>query len=208
MKRLVMVGVIVLFGRVALGTMVISEWMYNGSGAGSTGEFVEFTNVGPDPVDMSGWSFDDNSQTPNTIDLSALGVVDPGESVILTDETAADFATIWGLTGVGVVGGNSANLGRSDEINLFDAADNLVDRLTYNDQVGQGPRTQNTSCNIPASDYVHTVAQSTWILAAVGDSYGSWASSRGEIGSPGIVPEPGTLAILLVGGLLARHRRG
>ncbi len=99
------------------------------------------------------------------------------------------------------------NLGRSDEINLYDASGILIDRLTYDDQVGQGPRTQNKSCNIPATDYGYTVAKASWVLASVGDAYGSWASSRGEIGSPGQIPEPATVALLLLGGVLVTRRR-
>ena len=208
MRRLVTFGMVVSVAQYAFGGMVISEWMYNGAGTGSTGEFVEFTNTGPASVDMTGWSFDDNSRTPGSAPLSTLGIVGPGKSVILTDETAANFITIWGLSGVSVVGDNTNNLGRSDEINLYDAGNNLVDRLTYNDQAvpPQGPRTQNVSCNIPATDYGYTVAQSGWVLAVVGDSYGSWKSSRGEIGSPGQVPEPITLTMFLVGGLMMSRR--
>ncbi len=188
MRRSLALGVVVSLAQVASGRIVISEWMYNGAGTGSTGEFVEFTNTGPNSVDMTGWSFDDDSRTAGTISLSAFGVVAPGESVILTDETASTFATVWGLSGVKIIGGNTANLGRNDEINLFDAAGDLVDRLTYGDQNYPGTvRTQNRGCNIPPTDYGYTIAQTSWVLAAVGDSYGSKLSSRGEIGSPGYV---------------------
>ena len=187
MPRALLIGSFILLVPVALGDMVITEWMYNGSGTGSLGEFVEFTNIGPDPMDMTGWSFDDDSRIPGTTSLSAFGVVAPGESVILTDETAADFAAIWGLTGVKIIGDNTVNLGRNDEINLYDAAGNLVDRLAYGDQTYPGTvRTNSRSCNIPATDYDFTVAQTTWVLASDGDSFGSWVSSRGEIGSPGL----------------------
>ncbi|HNQ23689.1 MAG TPA: carbohydrate-binding domain-containing protein [Phycisphaerae bacterium] len=186
MVRALVFGLIVSLAPVAAGQIVITEWMYNGAGAGSTGEYVEFTNIGSSPVNMTGWSFDDDSRIPGTISLSAFGVVVPGQSVILTDETAADFATIWGLSGVAIVGGNTANLGRNDEINLFDAAGNLMDRLTYGDEAFPGTvRTQNRSCNIPATDYGYTTPQTSWVLATAGDAYGSQTSTRGEIGSPG-----------------------
>jgi hypothetical protein len=166
--------------------MVISEWMYAGAGTDNMGEFVEFTNTGPDPVDMTGWSFDDESRIPGTVNLSAFGLVAPGQSVILTDETASDFAAIWSLSGVSIIGGNTANLGRNDEINLFDAGANLIDRLTYGDEAYPGTvRTLKRSCNIPATDYGYTVVQTSWVLAEDGDSYGSKVSTRGEIGSPG-----------------------
>src|SRR6185312_7524044 len=102
----------------AAAEMRITEYMYSGA----NGEFIEFTNVGDAPIDMTGWSFDDDSETPGTVDLSAFGTVAAGESVILTETAAADFRTAWSLCdAVKVIGGNTTNLGRDDEINLFDA---------------------------------------------------------------------------------------
>jgi len=188
MLRVLALGLFVALAPLASAEIVISEWMYTGAGAGSTGEFVEFTNVGATAVDMTGWSFDDDSRTPGTISLSAFGVVAPGESVILTDETAASFATAWGLSGVKIIGGNTASLGRNDEINLYNAAGTLVDRLTYGDETYPATgRTLNRSCNLPATDYSYTVAQTTWALAMNGDAFGSKLSTRGELGSPGQV---------------------
>ena len=59
--------------------------------------------------------------------------------MILTDATAADFRTAWGLSeSVKIIGGNTSNLGRSDEINLYDSSAR-TDRsqLTYNDQANR-----------------------------------------------------------------------
>jgi Lamin Tail Domain len=70
--------------------MKISEWMYQGAGDTSR-EFIEFTNYGPVAIDMTGWSFDDASNTAGSLFLSSFGVVNPGESVILAEQAAADF---------------------------------------------------------------------------------------------------------------------
>ncbi|WP_164473232.1 lamin tail domain-containing protein, partial [Clostridium sp. E02] len=123
--------------------MQITEFMYQGA----NGEFIEFTNVGTAPVDLTGWSFDDDSRLAGTVDLSAFGAVQPGESVILAEASEAEFRAAWGLyASFKVVGGLTTNLGRADEINLFDASGNLVDRLTYSDQTFPGtPRTQGIS---------------------------------------------------------------
>ncbi|MGD8452719.1 MAG: carbohydrate-binding domain-containing protein [Phycisphaerae bacterium] len=182
MRRALALGLLVCSAQLAVGEMVISEWMYGGA----DGEFVEFTNTGPYTVDMTGWSFDDDSAIPGTVDLSAFGVVEPGESVILTEATAVDFAVAWGLSGVAIIGDLSANLSRNDQINLYDAGDGLVDQLSYGDETYPGtPRAQNASCNIPDSDYGYTIAQTSWVLATVGDAYGSWLSAGGDVASPG-----------------------
>ena len=178
----------------------ITEWQYNGS------EFIEFTNVSTSPLDLAGWSFDDDSRTPNTVDLSPFGVVQAGESVILAELTAAEFRTEWSLpASVKVIGENTTNFGRDDEINVFDASDNLVDRLNYGDNAANtlgSIRTQDISGNpkTPAALGANDVFQ--WVLSSPGDRYGSYASFNGFIGNPGTyvdaVPEPASLVLLAI----------
>lgn len=188
----------------------ITEWMYNGNGP--SGEYIEFTNLGATAVDFSGWSFDDDSRVAGTVSLSAIGLLAPGASALLAEADAASFRAAWNLgSGVAVVGSNTTNLGRADEINLFDASGTLVDRLTYGDAVFAGTiRTQNRSGN-PGSlaDLTPFTVTTGWVLASAGDAYGSYASSLGDLGNPGAflvpVPEPGSWALLLAGSaLLAR----
>lgn len=197
----------------------ITEWMYNGNATGSIGEFVELTNRGPAPVDFTGWSFDDDSSVPGVISLSAFGMVAPGESVVLTDNTAAAFRTAWGLSpAVKVIGGNTANLSRNDQINIFNAGNFLVDRLTYGDQNIAGTiRTNSVSGNPITLAALGANAAAQWKLSVVGDVYGSTASTPdGDIGNPGkftLVPEPASLGMLGLVAVLAplarrRLRRG
>ena len=188
----------------AAGNIQITEWMYDGS------EFIEFTNIGDAVVDFNGWSFDDDSRTAGTVSLTAFGVVAAGESVILSEATASAFRTTWGLSNsVKVIGGNSTNLGRADEINLFDNTNTLVDRLTYGDQAIAGTiRTQGRS-GTPVSLVAlagQSVTPTTWVLSSAGDAYGSVTSTAGGyIANPGTfalaaVPEP-TGLVLALGGL-------
>jgi len=165
--------------------MRITEYQYNGS------EFVEFTNVGTASIDMTGWSFSDNARNAGDVSLSGYGIVNAGESVILSEESASGFRTRWGLcAGVKVIGGNSTNnLGRSDEINLYDNNNTLIDRLTFNDQstvapLG-GPRTDTKSAWVPAAA-LGTNQHNQWILSAAADVEASYASTPAAyIASPG-----------------------
>jgi hypothetical protein len=167
------------------GSMRITEYMYSGT----NGEFIEFTNVGGTSVDMTGWSSDDATRSPGGHNLSAFGVVQPGESVILTETASATFRSAWGLCpGIKIIGGyTNDNLGRSDEINLYNGT-TLIDRLTFNDQgtgTVKGPRTQNASAWITAAGLGNNNA-SLSVLSVVGDSEGSFSSpTGGDIGSPG-----------------------
>lgn len=162
--------------------MRITEWMYSALGS----EFVEFTNVGAAPIDLTGWSYDDNSRLPNEFDLSPFGVVAPGESVVISESTAAAFIADWSLPGtVKVLGEYMNNLGRSDEINLFDSNGQLVDRLTYGDESIPGSiRTQQFS-GWPCTEALGQNDVLSWSLASVGDVQGSVMSLLGDVGNPG-----------------------
>jgi predicted extracellular nuclease len=185
------------------GAMRITEWMYSGA----TGEYIEFTNTGAAPIDMTGWSYDDDSRVPGTTSLDAFGILAPGESAILTESVEAAFRTSWSLAPtIKVIGSNTNNLGRNDEINLFDSSNALVDRLTYGDQNIPGTiRTQNITGNpITLADLgTNNVAQ--WQLSFVGDAYGSYFSTGqfADLGNPGIgnyvVPEPSSVVLGLFG---------
>jgi hypothetical protein len=202
----------------AAADIAITEWMY--SPQGGPGEFFELTNVGNTPVDMTGWSQDDNNQEPGVHSLSAFGIVQPGESVIGTETDPTSFRTYWGLpVSVKVIGyGSADNIGRSDEINLYDSVNALVDQLTYNDQVIGGPRTQGISANIELANLFQNRADLA-VASTVGDSYLSYAGGggAGDVGNPGIytpfvsVPEPASIAILMLGavatlGVASRRR--
>ena len=173
----------------APGDIRITEWAYNGS------EFFELTNVGRGPADLTGWSYSDSTRTPapalTSLDLSAFGRVAPGESVVVSEVAAATFRTDWALDpAVKVIGGNSVNLGRSDEINIYDETGALVDRLTYNDQgTGDvaGPRTDTSSAWVPEAALGLNTAN-VWAKSTLSDTESSWqhASIAGFFGSPGI----------------------
>ncbi len=206
MKAIGTVVVSLMVASAAQAGMYITEYAYQAV----NGEYVEFTNVGSTPIDMTGWSFDDDSRLPGVLDLSTFGIVKPGESVIITENTANDFRQEWGLiASVKIIGGYTNNLGRADEINLFDGNGTLVDRLTYGDSVFPGTiRTQNVSGNptSPAALGANDIYQ--WVYSSVGDEFGSYCSVSGNIGSPGFnVPEPATLVLVLMSGLLAIRRR-
>lgn len=201
------VTVIALIGSVgaAHAGMRITEWMYGGGGP----EFVEFTNLSGSAINMAGWSYDDDSRIPGVLDLSAFGVVAAGESVVITEGDAEAFRASWGLSNtVKIIGDYTNNLGRNDEINLYNADGILIDRLTYGDQNFPGSiRTQNASGNVlPAS--IGANDPYGWVLSFVGDIYGSYASAENDLGNPGyFVPAPAALALLGLGGLSAARRR-
>ncbi|MGD9635073.1 MAG: lamin tail domain-containing protein [Pirellulales bacterium] len=193
----------------------ITEWEYNGAGSSTAGEYFELMNVGTTAINMGGWSFDDSSRTAGSFSLSAFGTVQPKEIVILTEATEADFRAKWSLlpASIKVIGGNTQNLSRADEINIYDDGNVLVDRLTYDDQTPAGMpsiRTNGISGNPITLAALGANDKFQWKLSVVGDSYGSYMSTEGNLGNPGIfslIPEPGSLALALLGFLGLGLRR-
>jgi predicted extracellular nuclease len=183
-----------------------TEWMYNGGT-----EFIEVTNTGAVGVNMGSWSFDDNSQTPGSLDLSAFGTLAPGESAIITEVSIADFEVAWNLPAesIKIIGGNTQNLSRADEINLYDDGNVLVDRLTYGDQVFVGSIRTNAISGVPISPAAlgaNDVFQ--WKFSVVGDEYNSYSSQLADVGNPGLyVPAPAAGVLLAGAGLSAARRR-
>lgn len=182
----------------------LTEYLYSGA----DGEFMEFTNIGDAPADLTGWSFSDSARQPSGFDLSAVGVLQAGESFVLTESTADAFRQAWNLcAGQKVVGGSQPGIGRSDEINLYDGFGRRIDRLTYDDQSLGGPRTQNIAA-WPTPAALGANQHSGWMLAMPNDGEGSRASTGGDIGSPGrsslaamvfdpCAPQPGAPRIVL-----------
>lgn len=158
----------------------VSEYMYNGD------EFVEYTNIGTLPADLTGWSYDDDSNQPGVVPLSAFGSVAPGESVILAEESIANFTAAWGLPGtVKVIGGNTVNLGQNDRINLFAPNGYVVDRISYGTTTNPGSYRALNFSVWPCADALGTDNIYAWVASIVGDDQSTIASANGHLASPG-----------------------
>ncbi|MFH2000756.1 MAG: lamin tail domain-containing protein [Planctomycetota bacterium] len=161
----------------------ITEFMFNGCG----GEFIELTNVGHGPIDMSGWSYDDASQHPGTVDLSGFGIIEAGESVILTEDDASEFMNDWGLVNVKVLRYTSGSLGENDQINIYSPTDQLIDCLSFGPDNHPGAVSANNHSAFPVTADIGTDNIYRWLLSRDGDVQLSYPSANNDIGNPGIV---------------------
>jgi Lamin Tail Domain/Esterase-like activity of phytase len=174
------------------GQIVITEWMYNPAGT-STGEFIELTNIGGQSVDMAPYSFDDDSRLAGTVSLASLGTLAAGESALIVEGTDAAFRAEWGLgSSVKILAGNTTNLGRDDEINIYSqtAPPVLADRLIYGDDIKVPGSIRTTGKSGAPATCLALGANNAnlWQLAVAGDSIGSHAAVHGDLGSPGSSP--------------------
>jgi hypothetical protein len=171
-------------------------------------DWWELTNFGPSPVDLIGYKFDDSSSAvASSITLSTASLpIAPGESIIFVETLTPElFRTWWGAglsldTKVITYTGSGLGLGAGgDVVNVWDATDTLVDRVTF------GQATAGVSFGYDVDTGIFGG------LSQVGIGGAFAAFENGDIGSPGIivVPEPSSLALLL-GSLLVlvlRFRR-
>ena len=200
----------------------ITEFMYQGANSGNR-EFLELTNIGNAAVDIANWTYNDDNPNNPVAFGAGFGSLAANESIILTELSAADFRTYWGLSSsvrVFSIGGNS-NLGNGDTINIYNSATQsaatLVDTLTY----ASGSNTPGISRNRPVGGAGATL-NTAWINSVAGDVYGSAlapAAGDKDLANPGRyplaaagVPEPATWAMLiggfgLAGGALRRRAR-
>jgi hypothetical protein len=174
-----------------------TEFSYGGKakGANGDGEYVEVTNLGTTPVDMTGWGYNrdtdptvnNGDDTATRISLDGLGTLAPGASGIISDLTAAEFHTEWpSSASVPVVNDGSTNLNSSGHtIDLFDPTDALTDQVTWGDAFLSGSGKGFSAWVDSAHANDATDDTTGWTISAVGDPEASTTSVNGAVGSPG-----------------------
>ncbi|MDP0490273.1 MAG: choice-of-anchor I family protein, partial [Verrucomicrobiota bacterium JB023] len=197
----------------------LTEILTQQSGTSPSGaeDYWELTNFGTEAVDISGFSWDDNSRSADAAAEWAFPSgtsIAAGESVIVTSADADDFRAWWGLdSSIQVIQtADAPGLGKGDGVAFFDASGNEIFYFTY--EVG-GFTQEDGSPSIGESDTDPTDASDpghagiagggsedfhalVWVptsgtespryTAATGSNYGTDAPVQGaELGSPGMV---------------------
>lgn len=214
-------------------TEVMSEGqgdILSGNGGRRQREFFELTNLGAAPVDLTGWSYNDNNTNDPILFGALVGVLQPGQSAVFTQMTAADFRTYWGLDSSVVVFSflQLSNLGNADTINIYNSS--VQDSSTLVESVSYTAAIKGISLNRPIDGTTNSSPNVTadWITSVAGDSFGSFlapsptgfppnfptpgapwvASDYIDLANPGTyVPTPGALALVGLGGVFAVRRR-
>lgn len=195
--------------------IVITEVHPSGSGNGTyAADYFEITNTGPASVDLTGWKMDDSSSAFGTsVALRLVGNLGVGQSAIFIETNASGdndaarvqaFKDAWFGSSVpsgfliGTYGGSGVGLSTSgDGVSVFNAGGTMVASVTFG--VASATATFDNAAG------VNNGVISTLSSAGVNGAFTSFNGS--EVGSPGVVPTPGTIALASLGGLLAARRR-
>ena len=180
---------------IAPGDLVVTEAYGGVSGADGTADWFEITNLGEESISTTGLFYDDESADNGDMVALSEMIITAGESVIflISDSGAGDFNSFWGTTGVQVGYADGAGLKEGDTVNLYDGNEWFsslvladVDDAYFTTQFGGALSSLETG-------------QFT--------SVGS-AADGPLVGDPGtFVPAPGAIALLVLGGGIARRRR-
>ncbi len=103
--------------------VVINEMMYHSLSDLDGDDYLELTNVGTEPVDLSGWSFGGI-----TLTLPAGTSIAPGGFLVVAKD-AAQFQATYGFAPAAVYGGNLSNSGET--VTLRDAGATTIDTVTF-----------------------------------------------------------------------------
>jgi hypothetical protein len=206
----------------APGNVIITEIMYNPAGAlGAKPEWVEITNVGAATADVGNWYLINGAGVSAAVPAGTT--LAPGASLVLSlDTLTSDFLASWdpnGTRNIGVdaVGSNMALDNALETLELADPNGLPVDAVNYFDGLNGWPAE-----NGMASIYLLPGGMSgdgndlgaNWALSAAGvdgayESTTTAAFGGPNVGSPGlvVVPEPASLGMLGLVGLLAMRKR-
>ena len=154
------------------GTIVINEINYKSSSNFDTEDWVEFYNNSGEAVDISGWIFKDSDET-HSFTFTENTILEANKFAILCRDKSA-FMQFFPNISCYLGEFNFGLSSKGELIRLYDAAGNLVDSLTYDEDA---PWTEQPNGNGPTLELKHPGLDNS--LAQ------SWDASKNTGGTPG-----------------------
>ncbi len=194
--------------------ILITEVMYDNAG-GNEHEYIELYNNGVTTIDLTGYTISDDpaQDTPHTYTLTS-GSIEPGGTAVLvridTARLIENYENAWGasINWIEVPTWPTYTNG-GDVVVLTDPASNVVASVAYGAGVGFPASNDSASIYMLDVDAVNPYDASNWALSQDGVDGAHYGNSprTADIGSPGVIPEPASLALMGLGAAAMIRRR-
>lgn len=133
--RIFILIILLSFAHVASAQIVISELMYDVSGADTGREWIEVENIGNESLEFTSWKLYESETNHAIKESKGKSVLSPGEFAILADnaeEFIIDYPNF-----PGIIFESTFSLNNEGEtIGIKDASGNLVHQLSYTKSAG------------------------------------------------------------------------
>ena len=186
----------------------VSPWSSGGGNSPLGADWFEVTNIGTAAANISGWKFDDNSNSfGSSVALNGITSIAPGESVIFIESSAPAtvvpaFKTLWfganppANLQVGTYTGSGVGLSTSpgDAVNLYNGAGVLQANVVFG--VATSAPTFKTFDNAAG---LNNATISTLSAVGVNGAFAALNPLPGntETGSPGTIGAPPTPVVTI-----------
>lgn len=227
MNRLIASAALLAISAAARADIVITEIHYNPNGGENQNqEWIEIFNTGDTTEDLSGWDWGDSQDVMFTGNFPTGTSLAPGVAAIIGFQSPATFQQIWGpgiqviQADIGISLGNTGSA-TNETVVIRDAADTIIDAVNYETSTNGWPGNNNqASIYLTPADISQAGNDigSNWALSVAGVDGAFQAQAMNpdianatlmDIASPGVVavPEPASLAVLGLAGIVSLRRR-
>jgi hypothetical protein len=192
----------------------ITEVYVGLSGEDGTEDWIEVTNMGDMAGDTGTLIYDDESFDPDAGGDLPSFTLEPGESAVFLvaagdplgyPDAISEFEGIWGA-GMTIGATDAGGLSQNGDIAVIMTADGtILDAVAFDDTVGGQLATIDSIGDTPMVSQlgVHGAYESNpFFNDNIGDPPNYMISL---VGSPGLIPEPASLLLLAVAGLIRRR---
>ncbi len=223
MRYALTLAAIALAGTTASANLAITEVYAGMTGEDGTQDWIEVTNLGSTAIDTGSFYFDDESRSIDDGGLMDSYLLGAGESAIFiisdNDEAnddvtyasaIAEFAAVWNYAGfIGLTnGGGNLSQNGDEAVLMTGTAGNEV--IEASAAFGSGFANTGATMDFLSGSPVDSVLGVNGAYESnlfFNDNFTFPNDMTSLVGSVGTIPTPGSVALILAGGLVGARRR-
>ena len=135
MRTLGLFTLAIFFPAFAHAAVIITEVMYDLSGTDTGREWVEITNTGSSPIDVSGYKFFEANTNHSLTLISGSGILQSGSSAIIADDPTK-FSIDWPQYSDTLFDSSFSLSNTGEALALKDNTLTILNSITYDPSIG------------------------------------------------------------------------